>query len=130
MAEKIMAYTDDLEVIWGVRVNDEVQALMNSLSIGDGPFDNSSVNQKVFLFDTEGDLDAAYSGATMLPADITPRTITLSHPMGQKDVVCPTRFVIAELQTLEAQTAFGDNLVDIVRLRGEINNAPNIEEVP
>ena len=128
MATKVMKYTDDLSIVWGVNVNDADQSIMASLAVANSCFDNASTNQEVFLYDTIEDLQVDNAGAEMLPATTTPRTITLSHPMGDKELIVPSPFIAASLQLLEGQTAFGDDLVNIVRMRGEVNNAPDIQQ--
>jgi hypothetical protein len=127
MATKVMKYTSDLGIVWGVNVDDTAQSIMGILDDDGGSFDDASTGQKVFLYDDFEAFQTANPGCEMIPSTITARRISLAHPMGTRDLVAPTPFNATELGILEGTTGLGANAISVSRLQGEVDNTPDID---
>lgn len=127
MATKVMKYTSDLGVIWGVNVDDTAQAIMAALDDDGGSFDALTTGLTVTLYDDFEAFETANSGKEMLPSTITARRISLTHPMGTRDLIAPTPFDATQLSILEGSTTYGTNAIAVARLQGEIDNTPDID---
>lgn len=126
MAEKVMVYNTMLEETFGVIVDD---SLYLALNVDGGQIDTEGATQTVAFYDDLAAFNAAFDDAGLLPARITPRSMTIGHPMGDKTLIIPTPFQKTNLQEWLATTAFGDNQITIKRLQDEAQNSPDLIEI-